>query len=317
MPLGSLGACVTSLQEPWALSVQKNVDQTSRQKRLEDLGLLYDDTIVTQSARTVDFNGQAVVPRYIYTDLDKGDRDLTVQVAATRVVFGLNPDMTIGLTIPYVNKELRRTNPTSGMRETLRADGLGDVAVTGKYRFFQETGPGETTEAAALFGLELPTGRTDVTDGGMRLAQPLQPGSGSVDAILGAAFTRVDGRWLLNADLLGKFNSEADDYRFGNMYRFDVGGQFRLYPSRYTSFDQTTVNLVAELNTVYAERDDVDGAAVSDSGGFKAFATPGLQVIVSESVLFEAAVQIPVYRDLNGSQLEENFRTILGMRVRF
>ncbi len=56
---------------------------------------------------------------------------------------------------------------------------------------------------------------------------------------------------------------------------------------------------------------------MSDSGGFKAFATPGLQLIVSESVLFEAAVQIPVYRDLHGSQLEENFRAILGMRVRF
>lgn len=317
MSFAGLAGCAISPQQPRTLSSQDNVDQTSRQKRLEDLGLLYDDTIVTQSARTVDFNGQAVVPRYIYTDLDKGDRDLTVQVAAARVVFGLHPDVTIGLTVPYVNKELRRTNPTSGMRETLRSDGLGDVAVTGKYRFFQEAGPGETTEAAALFGLELPTGRTGVTDAGMRLPQPLQPGSGSVDAILGAAFTRVDGRWLLNADVLGKFDSEADDYRFGNTYRFDVGGQFRLYPSRYTSFDQTTVNLVAELNTVYAERDTAAGSAVFDSGGFKAFATPGLQVILSENVLVEAAAHIPVYRDLHGSQLEENFRTIVGMRVRF
>ena len=232
-------------------------------------------------------------------------------MVTTRVVFGLNENLTLGLTVPYVSKRLERTSGT------LHSDGLGDVPITGKYRFFQETGLGETTEAAAIFGSKLPTGRTNVTDGGMRLPQPLQPGSGSLDAILGGAFTRVDGRWLLNADLLGKFNSEADDYRFGNTYRFDVGGQFRLYPGRYTSFDQTTVNLIAELNTSYAEHDTFDGSTLPDTGGLKMFATPGLQVIVSENVLFEGAVQIPVYRNLHGSQLEENFRLILGLRARF
>ncbi len=307
-----LGACAS--QGPAA---ERSPEASSRARRLQDLGLLYDDTIVTQSGRTVDFNGQAVVPRYIHTSLDNGDRDLTVDVAATRFVFGLNPDVTVGLTIPYVQKALRRVSPVSGMRETLRSGGLGDVAVTGKYRFFQKTGAGETTEAAALFGVELPTGRTDVTDAGMRLPQPLQPGSGSMDAILGAAWTRVDGRWLVNADLVGKFNSEADGYRFGNTYRFDVGGQFRIHPAHYTSFDQTTVNLIAELNTVYAERDTSGGAAIFDSGGFKMFATPGLQVIVSESMLFEVAVQLPIYRALYGSQFEERFRTILGLRMRF
>ena len=95
------------------------------------------------------------------------------------------------------------------------------------------------------------------------------------------------------ADVLGKINSEADDYRFGNTYRFDVGGQFRLYPTRYESFDQMTVNLVAELNTVYAERDTSQGSTVVDSGGLKVFATPGLQVIVSENMLFEGAATSP------------------------
>ncbi len=303
--------CVSSPQGP------EGGGNAGNARRLEDLALLYDDTIVTQSARTVDFNGQSVVPRYIYTSKNKGDRDLDVQVAMTRVVFGLNEDLTVGLTVPYVNKSLRRTNPSSGQRETLRSDGIGDVPIVGKYRFFQKAGAGETTEAAAIFGLELPTGRSNVTDGGMRLPQPLQPGSGSVDAILGGVFTRVDGLWLFNSDLLGKINSEADDYRFGNTDRFDVGGQFRLYPTRYESFDQTTVNVVAELNTVYAEHDTSQGSTVVDSGGLKVFATPGLQVIVSENVLFEGAVQLPVFLNLHGSQLEENFRLILGLRARF
>ena len=317
--LAGLWGCASSSQEYPAQEFQAP-DGGSRaepQRRLEDLALLYDDTIVTQSARTVDFNGQAVVPRYIYTDKDKGGRDLAVNVVSTKAVFGLNENMTVGVTIPYVNKRLRRTNPTSGQPETLRSDGVGDLPIVGKYRFFQDSGAGETTEAAVIFGLELPTGRTNITEGGMRLEQPLQPGSGSVDAILGGAFTRVDGRWLVNANILGKINSEADDYRFGNTYRFDIGGQFRLYPARYERFDQTTVNLIVELNTIYAEEDTFQGSTLADTGGLKMFVTPGLQVIVTENVLFEGAVQLPAILNLHGSQLEENLRVIFGLRVRF
>ncbi len=315
----ALYGCALSPQEPLlpGLQMPDTSRPKQRQRSLKDLALLYDDTIVTQSARTVDFNGQAVVPRYVYRSLDKGDRKLAVQIATTKVVFGLREDLTVSLTVPYINKRLRRTNPSTGLRETLRSDGIGDVGLVSKYRFFQKAGAGETTEAAAIVGLELPSGRTDVTDGGTRLGQPLQPGSGSVDVILGGAFTRVDGRWLLNADALSKINSEADDYRFGNTYRFDVGGQFRLYPARYVSYDQTTVNLVLELNTSYAERDSFQGSTQRDTGGFNMFLTPGLQVIVSENVLFETAVLLPVLQDLHGSALEEDYRLILGMRVRF
>ena len=161
-----LCGCVSTPQGPPRQESQdlERGGRAGHQRRLEDLALLYDDTIVTQSARTVDFNGQAVVPRYIYTSKEKGDRDLDVHVASTRAVFGINENLTVGITIPYVNKRLRRTNPSSGQRETLRSDGIGDVPIVGKYRFFQDAGAGETTEAAAIFGLELPTGRTSVVE---------------------------------------------------------------------------------------------------------------------------------------------------------
>jgi hypothetical protein len=314
--LATLGGCV--LSSPGRAPGPQGVDTAAeRQRRLANLALLNDDTIVTQSARTVDFNGQSVVPRYIYTNKEQGGRKLDVNVVATKAVIGLDESLTVGVTIPYVSKRLRRTNPMSGLPQTLRSDGVGDVPVVGKFRFFQDAGAGETTEAAVIFGVKLPTGRTNITEGGRRLGQPLQPGSGSVDAILGAAFTRVDGRWLLNADVMGKFNAAADDYRFGDTYRFDIGGQYRVYPARYERFDQTTVNLIAEVNTIYTERDSFKSAALAATGGLKSFVTPGLQVIVSEDMLFEAGVQIPVILNLHGPQLEETLRVIIGLRVRF
>ena len=312
MGLAALSACVSTPEATAPSLFQGPQTSGAIERSLESLALQNDDTIVTRSARTVGFNGQALIPRYVYTDKNSGGQDLVVQTVLARFVVGLNEDVTVGITVPYVNKRL-----SSETSPTLHSDGLADVPIVGKYRFFQETGPAQTTEAAVIFGLELPTGRTNVVDESMRLPQPLQPGSGSLDTILGAAFTRVDGRWLLNSDLLAKINSEADDYRFGNTYRFDVGVQFRLYPARYERFDQTTVNLVAELNTSYAEHDTFQGSTRLDTGGLKMFATPGIQVIVSESALFEAAVQLPVLMNLHGSQLEENFVTILGMRILF
>lgn len=86
-----------------------------------------------------------------------------------------------------------------------------------------------------------------------------------------------------------KLNSEANDHRFGDVLRADVGGHWRAYPARYERCDQVTVNLVAELNGVWAGRDRFDGDPDGDSGGSKLFLTPGLQVIASERLLFEAA----------------------------
>ncbi len=316
-----LPACANGVSVPEArVSEQggtQEIDPESREGQLIQLGLLYDDTIVTQSARTVDFNGQAVVPRYVYTDKDKGAQELSVHAALLKLVFGINEKMTISATIPWLDKSMTRINAGSGQKETLRSQGIGDVPVVGKARIYQDAGLGETTEAAAIFGLELPVGRTDLEDGGMRLPQPMQSGSGGMDAILGVAFTRVDGRWQVNSDLIAKINSEANDFRFGNSYRFDIGGVFRLIPAKYVSFTQTTVNLVLELNTIYAEKDSAGGVTVYDSGGTKIFLTPGIQVLVSENLLFESAVQLPILLELPGSQFEENYRFILGMRARF
>jgi hypothetical protein len=281
--------------------------------RLLALGLAYDDTIVTTSGRTVDFNGQAVIPRYIRTAKSGSGSDLAVDVAVTNVVFGLNSDFTLTLGIPYVTKRLDRP----GTASTLNSEGLGDAPLIAKYRFYQNTGLAKTTEASALFGFELPTGRDGVRDGGALLPMPLQPGSGSLDTIVGGAITRVDGRWLGSASVIGKLNSEASAYRFGDMLRADVGGHYRALPARYERFDQLTVNLVAELNSVWLARDSAAGNRVEDSGGFKVFATPGVQVILNRFLLFEAAVQLPVVMDLNGSQLEEDYVAILGLRARF
>lgn len=287
------------------------------------------DTIFTASARTRDFNGQGLIPRFTYREAghtydgaqqerDPLDRRLRTYVATLRGVFGLHEDVTLSLTIPAVVKQLRSRDAT-GRRIRLESAGLGDTTATAKWRFFRDTELGGTTEAAALLGLELPTGRDDLRDGGARLPPPLQPGSGSVDGLLGLAFTRVGdgGRWLLNADLIYRVNSEANDYRFGNVLRFDLGGQLRVYPWRYERYDQITLNLICELNGRYAEKDTASGDRLRNTGGLTLLAAPGVQLIAGESFLLEAGVQVPILRHLQGPQLGLDVAATVGSRWLF
>ncbi len=308
-----LGDPRTPTSEPDGRMLVPLDEAPSRDPRLDGLGLVYDDTVITTSARTVDFNGQALVPRLIHVKKSGAGQDLAVDMAVTKVVFGLSQDLTLAVVLPYVSKRL----DPGGTGATRRAEGLGDSTLIGKYRFFQHTAVAETTEAALLFGFELPTGRDDVRDDGLLLPQPLQPGSGSLDLLLGGAFTRIRGRWLFNTDLIAKLNSEANDYSFGDSVHFDIGGHYRLTPARYERFDQLTVNLVGELNGSWAEADRSGGTSLDNSGGTKLLVTPGMQVILNQSLLFEAALQLPLWMDLKGTQLEEDYVAVVGLRFRF
>ncbi|MGH7819492.1 MAG: transporter, partial [Candidatus Binatia bacterium] len=62
---------------------------------------------------------------------------------------------------------------------------------------------------------------------------------------------------------------------------------------------------------VHGERDELDGRDVRDSGGDRLLVAPGIQWIVSERFLVEASVQLPLFQDLRGSQLELD-RSVLG-----
>ena len=121
----------------------------------------------------------------------------------------------------------------------------------------------------------------------------------------------------MNADVFYRANSEANDYRFGNVASFDVGGQYRILPYLYESFDEFTLNGILEVNVEYAARDTLVGNRVGGTGGTKVFVSPGLQAIVTPNFLVESGIQIPVYRNLDGLQPAEDFRYLFGVRILF
>ena len=79
------------------------------------------------------------------------------------------------------------------------ASKLGDLTLLGQYRFINSVAT--RTEAAFLFGIKLPTGATNRLDAkGLLFETEFQPGSGSTDLLLGAAFTQALRRLVVRRE---------------------------------------------------------------------------------------------------------------------
>ncbi|ACE99644.1 hypothetical protein IP86_17405 [Rhodopseudomonas sp. AAP120] len=118
-----------------------------------------------------------------------------VESRAFALAYGVTDDFTISVRAPWVERTgileafTEGSALTSVVRDRGDAAGFGDVTLLGQYRFMNEKSTG--TQGAVLFGVKLPTGRTDVVDRfGSLFDAEFQPGSGSWDALFGAALSQ-------------------------------------------------------------------------------------------------------------------------------
>ncbi len=252
--------------------------------------------------------------------------------------YGVTDDLTVGLRLPYVRRETIR-EPSGGeghshgdgedddhehpvMVERLgNADGLGDMIVFGQYRVFHKP---EAHHVSALFGFKAPTGSTsEKADQGFRLETELQPGSGSWDALFGAAYTYAFAPFVFDTNLLytattGGAQStdlgDIADYNFSLAYRLGArrGGHHHDRPPSLLAWDA-----VLELNGEWREKLEVSGDVNGNSGGNVLFLSPGVRLTVAGRVGLALSFGIPIATDLNGDQVEPQYRIVSGVGVSF
>jgi len=195
---------------------------------------------------------------------------------------------------------------------------VGDLQLVGRYTLRRALVAGEI--GASLFaGLKVPTGQTDVRNGdGEEAELTLQPGTGSVDPLLG-----VDVRSLFSVPGLrgdpvtlpafaGVFlKTPGSDGRYG--YRpgtdllVNVGAS---YPLAARLFAQ------GQINFRYRDRDHVGNAPGldrEDTGGEYLYLSPGLSVTPTDQLAGYAYVQVPVMQRVNGIQLVSEWNLLVGL----
>jgi hypothetical protein len=81
----------------------------------------------------------------------------------------------------------------------------------------------------------------------------------------------------LHGNLGYRVNTEHNGFEAGGVLSYDLAGGYRLYPSRYARFRQSTWVLYLELNGTVSGEDEVAQAEDPDSGGHVLFLSPDLQ----------------------------------------
>ncbi|HWI81697.1 transporter [Ramlibacter sp.] len=189
----------------------------------------------------------------------------------------------------------------------------GDLRVTGRY---QATLPAATDGGArtvgAIFGLKLPTGRTNIANGAGDVAErSLQPGTGTTDAIVGAfvhqQLPRQDASWFAQAQYQRPLGSRAG-YRPGAQFSADVG---------YAKALADRLSGIVQVNAVFKGRDRGAEAEPADSGSRAFFVSPGASYQLSALVRAYAFVQQPLHQHVNGVQLTARRAVVLGVATRF
>jgi len=134
---------------------------------------------------------------------------------------------------------------------------------------------------------------------------------------MGAAYSNqtLDDEWDYN--LIYQFNTEAHNFEFGDILKYTIAYQKRLLPwelpdkGLYTQF-----NAVLELNGEWKQRNRDESGSVDVSGGNTIYLSPGLQV-ASKHFVAETSVQLPVFQDLNGTQVETDYVIVTSLRFTF
>ncbi len=267
------------------------------------------DPIIGVGPTTIFSSATVVRGLGVYTRLSQGENRLTVWQAPLLALYSPRRDLNVAMSLPYVSKELTRED---GRRRG--AEGLGDASLFALYRFFRQDRPQGTIEATVLGGLKLPTGASERSDAQGRLPPALQPGTGSVDGLVGLSLGSISRRWGLYLGTLGKVNTEADAFKAGDTISYNLAVQYQLFPDWPTP-ELSQLNLSLELVGITATRDTVQGASVPESGGTEFFLAPGLQYFLGPQWVIETAVEIPISRGLERSLgLKPDVIVIWGFR---
>ena len=278
--------------------------------------------------------------------------DLTLAVRASGVrrsdIREPGEDMLSGGHMGMMNSsEMSSLMSADGINRRGNSAGFGDVTMLGQYRFHNNAQTG--TSAAVLFGFKAPTGSTSQRDNFGQLFQAeFQPGSGSWDGLIGAAFTKRTGRWAFDVSGLyylisnGTQNTNLGDrFLFGTAVSYRLVGpvgsakevelhdycmqprnqlqEHCLYHANHDHSDMKktpyTLDLVLELNGEWHDKQRIAGIADPNSGGTTVYLSPGVRIGFDRFSSF-VSFGVPVINQHNGVQSKPDYRILTGIGAR-
>jgi hypothetical protein len=241
-------------------------------------------------------------------------RDMELKGLVSVLGFGVTRDFALFGMLPYFDKQLDMQ--IVGQAITRNQRGVGDLTLLGRYTAYEYNASGRTFRIAPFLGVKAPTGEDSARDGSGRLPPPVQPGSGSWDALVGAVLTYQTLNFQIDSQVSYKDKREANDFHAGDVLHIDGSLQYRLWPRSLGLGVPSFLYGVLEVNLVHSAKERIRGSFEPDSGGTTLFITPGLQYVTRKWIV-EGGIQIPVSQNLNGTALKNDYVFTAGFRINF
>lgn len=228
--------------------------------------------------------------------------------------YGLTDDVQLGLQCGHYSGSnfLDAEQDGLGGAESARADprGLTDTWVTVKWRVLR----GASGHMALVSGVKLPTGKDDeILSNGEELEPSSQPGSGSVDYQAGLAYSRfLTPRVTFDASGLYTIRTAHEGFEVGDRADLGLALAYRLTEDVQAP---NNCSVFGELNGTWLGEDVERGASNENSGGQTLYLSLGLRDRINAHTALSLAPAVPILQDVNGEQVETDWR--IGLALSF
>jgi len=237
------------------------------------------------------------------------DREVVVASWATNLQRGLD----FALVLPWISNDATFNGPSAAL--STDDGGVGDLAFVLKKRLFNDVWNRGAWNVSVLGGVETPTGETSERTNGELNPPSLQPGSGSWDPFLGVASTWEQGRFRFDSQVFWQTFGEGDqEFQSGDVISVELDVGYRALMTRYPG---PTVSTKAGVRWRHQERGEQSSLSLANSGRdeISLIGAVGWHPVPDWDVSFK--LEVPVHQDLNGTQLETDYRALFGIGLRF
>jgi hypothetical protein len=137
----------------------------------------------------------------------------------------------------------------------------------------------------------------------------LQPGTGSLDTLLGAYYNVHKGNttWFVQG-MWQQPVHERDNFKPGTKLSTDVGLNYSTTPN---------FSLMLQLNAQHKSRDSGVNADPANSGGDAINISPGISYHLAAGTQIYGFLQKPIYQYVNGGQLTASWSVAVGLSTEF
>ena len=215
----------------------------------------------------------------------------------------------------WVNQ--RRKISQFGNENLDETSGTGDAIFLLKYNFSKLL---KNTDLSLGIGIKTPFGSsTNTNNQGITLNADLQPGSNTWDFIFWSQYSRnFNFRPSLTFSTKGIYRSTGTNSSYLKNSTYKFGNEFQGFISFSDQFQmlKTLINPGITFKYRKATLDKIEGNNLDNTGGNWVFVAPNFLIDLTPSISFSAKAELPIYSNVEGTQLTPTYRITTGLLLR-